>query len=204
MDLLNTIKERRSINFFDSEGKISEETLKEIIKIAWLAPSSFNLQPWEVIVVKSNKEKKVLREIAFGQPKVEEASAVIIIIANPKAVEENIEKVLESWIELGYIKEEQKEIYKGMPYKLYGEPESLTRKIFASKNAGLFAMNLMLAARGFGFETHPMDGFNEEKLKETFKIEREKIVPMLIAIGNPRKDLKLLPRAWRNFKVKFI
>lgn len=204
MDLLEGIKSRRSINFFEPEKEIDDETLREILRIAWLAPSSFNLQPWEVIVVKNKEEKKILREIAFGQPKVEEASAVLILVANPKAVEENLEEVLNSWQELGYINEEMKKNYREMPKNLYGEGESIKRKIFASKNTGLFAMNLMLTVRGFGLEAHPMDGFDEEKLKEHYKIEGEKFVPMLIAIGYPKKDLKIKPRAIRFFRVKFI
>ncbi|MEJ5167363.1 MAG: nitroreductase family protein [Thermoanaerobaculia bacterium] len=204
MELLDGIKGRRAINFFDPQREVEEKTLMEILKIAWLAPSSFNLQPWEVIVVKSKEEKKILREIAFGQPKVEEASAVLIIIANPEAVEENLEEILKNRLELGYMKKEQIEVYRNMPKKLYGEKESTKRKIFAAKNAGLFAMNLMLAARGYGLETHPMDGFDEEKLKERYKIDKEKLVPMLIALGYPKKDLKLFPQAHRFFKVKII
>lgn len=204
MLLLDAIQERRAINFFDPEREIDDETLMKILKIAWLAPSSFNLQPWEVIIVKNKEEKKILREIAFGQPKVEEASVVLIIIANPEAVEENLEEVLKNRIELGYMKPEQIEVYRNMPKKLYGEKDSIKRKIFASKNTGLFSMNLMLAARGFGLETHPMDGFDEEKLKERYNIPREKFVPMLIALGYPKKDLKLFPRAHRFFKVKII
>ncbi|MEW9083215.1 nitroreductase family protein, partial [Caldanaerobacter subterraneus] len=61
----------------------------------------------------------------------------------------------------------------------------------------LFAMNIMIVARVYGLETHPMDGFNEEKMKEFLGIDAEKIVPMIIAIGykDPSKDL--LPRAYR-------
>lgn len=43
------------------------------------------------------KRKKILRQCAFNQPKVEEASAVLIIIADPEAVEKNLERVLDSW-----------------------------------------------------------------------------------------------------------
>lgn len=62
---------------------------------------------------------------------------------------------------MGYIKPEMMGNYKNTANNLYGSPDSLKRKIFAVKNASLFAMNLMIAARGFGLETHPMDGFDE-------------------------------------------
>ncbi len=204
MDVIEAIKERRSINFFDSSKRIPEERLKELLSIASMAPSSFNLQPWKVIYVNDPEKRKILRECAFNQPKVEEASAVFIIIADPDAVEENIDNVLNSWQELGYIKQEVSDTYKEMAKNLYGEKDSIKRKLFAVKNASLFAMNLMIAARGMGLETHPMDGFDEEMIKKRFKIPDNKIIPMLIAVGYLKPGITLLPRAWRKDVEEFM
>ena len=166
MDLIQAIKERRSINFFEPGKEISDGQIKELLAIANLSPSSFNLQPWRVVVVKNPERKKALRQCAFNQPKAEEASAVLIMIADPKGVEENIDRMLDSWQELGYMKPEMRETYTGMAQNLYGPEDSLKRKIFAVKNTSLFAMSIMIAARGLGLETHPMDGFDEECIKK--------------------------------------
>ncbi|MHC1725697.1 MAG: nitroreductase family protein [Syntrophobacteraceae bacterium] len=198
MDLLNSIKERRSINFFEPGLELEDAKIKELISIANLSPSSFNLQPWRVIVVRNKERKQALRACAMNQPKVEEASAVLIIIADPEAVELHRERMLQSFVEVGYLKEEQKESIRGMTDQLYKEKESLTRKIFAVKNASLFAMNLMNAARGLGLETHPMDGFDESCIKREFGIPEDKIIPMLIAVGYLKKGVTLLPRAFRR------
>ena len=204
MELIQSIKERRSINFFEAGVEISDDTIRELLSLANLAPSSFNLQPWRVVVVKNQERKKALRKCAFDQPKVEEASVVLIIIGDPDAVELNGERVLESWANLGYISgEEQKEMSRRLMKQLYGTKDSLTRKIFAAKNAGLFGMNLMSAARGFGLETHPMDGFDEGAIKQEFGIPADKIIPMLIAIGHLKKDVTLLPRAFRRDVEEF-
>ncbi|MCX7794276.1 MAG: nitroreductase family protein [Thermodesulfovibrionales bacterium] len=204
MDVIGAIRTRRSINFFDPSKKIPEDGLKELIEISNLAPSSFNLQPWKVIIVTDPEKKKILRKCAFDQPKVEEASAVLIIIADPASVEENIERVLNSWQQLGYMRQEMRGVYKDMASKLYGEPASLKRKLFAVKNASLFAMTLMLAAKGLGFDTHPMDGFDEDCVKREFNIPEDKIIPMLIAVGYLREGITLLPRAWRRDYTEFV
>ena len=204
MDVIQTIKERRSINFFEPGKEVSDGKLKELFEIANLSPSSFNLQPWRVIVVREPQRKKVLRKCAFDQPKVEDASAVLIIIADPQGVEKNIERMLNSWQELGYMKPEMRETYKGMAQNLYGPADSLKRKIFAVKNASLFAMNLMLAAKGIGFETHPMDGFDEDCIKKEFNIPADKIIPMLIAVGSIKAGITLLPRAFRRRIGEFV
>jgi putative NAD(P)H nitroreductase len=204
MEVIQSIKDRRSINFFDPEFKIPDDKLKELITIANLAPSSFNLQPWRVIIVTDKDKKRALRKCAFDQPKAEEASAVFIIIADPEGVELNHGRVLQSWFELGYIDEKQKQNYQGIIDKLYGKGDSLTRKIFAVKNASLFAMNIMIAAKGLGFETHPMDGFDEACIKREFGIPEDKIIPMLIAVGQLKKGKTLLPRAFRRNLKEFV
>lgn len=198
METIQAIRERRSINFFQPGREIPKDTLLELLNIANLSPSSFNLQPWKVMVVKDPERKKTLRKCAFNQPKVEEASVVLILIADPKGVEENLERVLDSWQQLGYIKPEARDPSREMAKNLYGTEESLKRKIFAVKNTALFAMNLMIAAKGLGLETHPMDGFDEESIKKEFAIPPDKIIPMLIAVGYLKEGVKLLPRAFRR------
>ncbi|MEF3253941.1 MAG: nitroreductase family protein [Deferribacterales bacterium] len=204
MDILTGIKERRSINFFEVGKVIPDDTEIELIKVANLAPSSMNLQPWKLIVVKTEEMKEKLMQVAFGQPKVKEASVVFVIIADPKALEENIDKVLESWVNLGYIDKPTAEKYKQMAFALYSDPNSEKRKIFAVKNSSFFAMNLMNAARGFGLETHPMDGFDEASLKKLFNLDDNVIIPLIIACGYKREGITLLPRAFRRDIDDFV
>lgn len=204
MDVIQAIKQRRSINFFETGKEIPDNKMKELLETANLAPSSFNLQPWKVVVVKEPEKKKILKQCAFNQPKVEEASVVLILVADPAAMEENIERILDSWQELGYMRPEMRNTYKGMANNLYGEQDSLKRKIFAVKNTSLFAMNLMIAAKGLGLETHPMDGFDEDRIKKEFNIPQDKIIPMLIAVGYLRQGITLLPRAFRRKIDEFV
>lgn len=204
MDAVQAIRERRSINFFETGKELSDGRLKELIELANLAPSSFDLQPWRLIIVNTPNRQKALRKCAFDQPKVEEASAVFILIADPGAVEDNSGRVLDSWQELGYIKPEMRDTYLGMMKNLYGGPDSMTRKLFAVKNASIFGMNLMLAAKGLGLETHPMDGFDESAIKKEFNIPEDKLIPMLICVGHLRSGITLLPRAFRRDVGEFI
>jgi len=204
MDVIGAIKARRSINFFETGKELPDEKLRELLELANLAPSSMNLQPWEVLVVRTPERKKALRKCAFDQPKTEEASAVLILIANPGAIEENIDRVLDSWQKLGFIKPEGRGTYIGMVKTLYDSGESLKRKFFAVKNTSLYAMSIMIAAQGLGLETHPMDGFNEDAIKKEFHIPAEKIIPMLIAVGYLRRGITLLPRAFRRNSSEFV
>jgi len=193
MDIIQAIKERRSINFFETGKSISKEKIRELLELANLSPSSMNLQPWRVVVVMEAERKKILRKCAFDQPKAEEASAVL-----------NLGQVLDSWQALGFIKPEMRDTYTGMVKNLYDTEDSLKRKLFAVKNTALFAMNIMLAAKGLGLETHPMDGFDEDCLKKEFNIPADKTIPMLITVGYLRQGITLLPRAFRRKIEDFV
>jgi nitroreductase len=204
MNVQDALRERRSISFFDSDKAVEPALLNEVLALANLAPSSYNLQPWEVIVVASAEKKKLLRQCAFNQAKVEEAPAVLIVLADTGAVEKHIDAVLQRQVELGYLKSEAVESARKPPFSLYGDADSVTRKIFAAKNASFFAMSFMAAARGFGLETHPMDGFDDGKIREAFAIPERKIIPLLIAVGYPRPGVQLLPRGYRRALDEFV
>jgi nitroreductase len=204
MDVIEAIRDRRSINFFEPGREVPDEKLNELLEVANLSPSSFNTQPWKVVVVKDPERKKVLRECANGQPKVEECSVMLIMVADPDFIEDNFERVLDSWVELGYITEEERKGSWDLAKGLYGAPDSLKRKFTAVKNTALFAMTLMLAAKGLGLETHPMDGFDEECVKREFGIPGDKSIPMLVAVGYLKEGMELLPRAFRRDRQEFV
>ncbi len=204
MNVLDAIKTRRSINYFDPDRTVSDEQINELISLANLSPSSLNLQPWEVIVVNDPKRKAILRKCAYDQPKVSEASATLIIIANPGAIEENVDNTIKSWIELGYKKPEDAEGARKMPFQSHGDKDSLQRKFFAIKNTAFFAMSLMIAAKGLGLETHPMDGFSSDKVKSEFNIPEDRIIPLFVTVGYLKPGVTLLPRAWRRDLSEFV
>lgn len=204
MDTIQAIKERRAINYFEPGKPLPDKTLDELLELANLAPSSFDLQPWKVVAVRDPERKKKLRDCAMNQQKVEEASAVLIMVADPDGVEENKDRMLESWASLGYMKPEARGAYSEVIDSLYGARESLTRKLFATKNTALYAMTLMIAAKGIGLETHPMDGFDEACIKKEFGIPEDKIIIMLIAVGHLRSGAELLPRPFRRELDEFV
>ncbi|MDD5687419.1 MAG: nitroreductase family protein [Elusimicrobia bacterium] len=195
MDLKNIFEKRRSVNFFDTKENINETLLEKIYNIARLVPSSFNLQPWKMLLVKNQEDKRKLRKAAFNQEKIEDASVVIVLLADMEGYK-NTDKLLNDMIAKGYIKQEEKEKHSKMPETLYGNP--FAGRGFALRNVGLFAMGFMLAAKDLGVDTHPMDGFEPEKVKEAFKIPDRYEVAMLIAVGYHDKSKNLLQRLNRK------
>ncbi|ACG58007.1 nitroreductase [Hydrogenobaculum sp. Y04AAS1] len=207
MECIDAILGRRAVNFFDSTKDIDLEVLKDIINKAATAPSSYNIQPWEAVLVYTKENKQILKEICNNQPKVEQASADLIVIANPKAAIEHADDIVNSWLELGYITEGNKEAVKSAIVDSYGVKDNVIpekAKLKAVRDSSLFAMNFMITARCFGFEAHPMDGFNDKRLRDFIKLPDYKIITMVIAIGYKDQNKKLLPRAFRYSFEDFV
>jgi len=207
MECIDTILGRRAVNFFDSTKDIDLEVLKDIINKAATAPSSYNIQPWEAVLVYTKENKQILKEICNNQTKVEQASADLIVIANPKAAIEHADDIVNSWLELGYITEGNKEAVKSAIVDSYGVKDNVIpekAKLKAVRDSSLFAMNFMITARCFGFETHPMEGFDDKKLRDFIKLPDYKIITMVIAIGYKDQSKKLLPRSFRYSFEDFV
>jgi len=197
MELKQAIETRRSINYFDPNKNVDKETINKILDLAALAPSSFNLQPWKVITVLSDEKKELLKSVAFNQPKVTEASVVFILLADLDFVEKNLMGVITDMVSLGYMDEMTAAGYAERMPAAQGAPDSAKRLKSAVLNSALFGMNLMYACSAYGLESHPMGGFDEDKLKAVFEVPETLVPVMLIAAGYLKPGIKLLPRVKR-------
>lgn len=199
MDFNEILLRRRAINYFDPDRDVPEDLLRTVLEDAAKAPSSYNLQPWKVKVLRDPKLKATLQELAFNQPKVSEAPVVLMILADREAWKENaanFERQFEALVEAGMYKTEDKEQFLGATSHLYGRNDEAAQA-FANKNAGLFAMSLMYAASHHGLHTHPMDGFNHDAVKEKFGIPDQYWIPMLICVGHQKPGMEIHPKGWR-------
>src|SRR5215469_3612399 len=108
--LSQVIQERRATQSFE-HVPIHAADLEKIIRLGLEAPSGYNLQPWRFVVVREGEQKKKLSAAAFGQPKVAEASVVIVAMGDPKGWENgDLDEMLRLAAEHGFGGPEQHEI----------------------------------------------------------------------------------------------
>ena len=88
MDLLEIIKNRRSIRVFKKQA-VTQDITEKLLEAARWAPSAGNVQPWTFVVVSSQKMKRNLSMAAFGQKNLEEASVVFVVCADEKLAEQS-------------------------------------------------------------------------------------------------------------------
>jgi len=206
MNYKEIAEKRRAINFFNPDRDVSEELLTEMIELAAKAPSSFNLQPWNLMVLRDTETKEKLKALAWDQPKVVEAPVTLIVLADKDGWQEGHPTVEKNWKEMldsGAMGPDQRDWFLDAAKSLYAwSPE--TSLAYAVKNTGFFAMGLMYAATSLGLETHPMDGFDHEGVRAAFNIPDNYWIPLLLAVGYPTPDLELLPSKWRKTKDEII
>lgn len=200
MNFQEISRKRRSINFFDPEKEVPQDLLTQMVEDAACTPSSFNLQPWNLMVLRSPGEKERLKSLAWDQPKVVEAPVVLIVLADKSGWQEGhpvFEKNWQEMLKAGTMQLEQREWFLNATNSLYNwSPDA--NLAFAAKNTGFFAMSLMHAATSLGLETHPMDGFDHEAVRKEFKIPDTYWVPLLLAVGYMKPGTKLNPAKWRK------
>ncbi|WP_421902883.1 nitroreductase family protein [Maridesulfovibrio sp.] len=200
MEFPKILEKRRAVNYFDPARDVDQNLLKKIIEQAGNAPSSYNLQPWKLKVIRDMNRKKALRALAFDQPKVTEAPVILIVLADRegwKLEKSTVENVFNDFVKAGKMQAEQKEWFAGVTQGLYGRDE-IAAQAFANKNTGLFAMSLMYAATANGLESHPMDGFDHDGVRKEFNIPENYWIPMLIAIGYLNPGTETPPKSWRQ------
>ncbi len=83
MDFWDVLQARRSVRRYRTDLSVSDEQVQKLLEAAIAAPSAGNRQPWHFYVVRSQEVKDGLTEAAFGQGFVAQASAVIVVCANP-------------------------------------------------------------------------------------------------------------------------
>ena len=78
-DIIKALNWRYAVRVFDSTKKVSDEDVQTILESGRLAPSSFGIEPWRFIVVKNSEVRVKLRAASYDQPKVTDASHLIVI-----------------------------------------------------------------------------------------------------------------------------
>jgi nitroreductase len=84
MDTFDAIKERRSVKHYDPNHEFSDEEIEQLMSLAVLSPTSFNIQNWRFVIIKDPEIRKKVRSAAWDQAQVTDSSLFLIICADLK------------------------------------------------------------------------------------------------------------------------
>lgn len=205
MDNINfsqLIKDRKSANNFQQGVKISKEELNEIFKDVSLAPSCFNLQHANYLVINNEDIKEMFKDKACKQYKLQTASAAILVLGDKEAYK-SAEKIYEPMKWLKIIDETQYFETVNTIYNFYEGKGLDFMKEEAIRNGALSAMMFMLSAKNKGWDTCPMIGFDKDVTRDMFKIEDRYEIVLLITIGKEDENNRRL-RGYRKPVEEFV
>ncbi|ADI29516.1 nitroreductase family protein [Methylotenera versatilis] len=181
MNVNTAIETRRSVKSFDPHHKMTQAEIDQLMSLAMLSPTAFNIQNWRFVLVTDAVLRHQIRSVSWNQAQVEEASLLIVLTADLKAWEKQPER---------YWKNAPKaasDILVPMIGHYYANNEQLQRDE-GMRSCGMAAMTIMLAAKEMGYDTCPMDGFDFDAVGKLLNLPADHTPAMFVVVGKALKE----------------
>ncbi len=179
--LSEAIHDRRSTPSFDG-SPIPPADLRRILEAGLHAPSGYNVQPWRFIVVQSPEQRRKLRGASYNQAKVEEASAVIVACGDADGWRRDLDLMLQMGRDGGMPESYAAQARSSVPNYLSSfSPDQM--KAWLNKQVMIAYTHMLLMAEVMGYDTAPMEGFEQDKVHEVLRLPLSYTVVALLTIG---------------------
>lgn len=180
MDTKQAIRERRAVKHYDPAFEMPEAEKQELLDLALQSPTSFNLQNWRFVLVEDKEKREALREAAWGQAQVTDASLLFVLTADLKAWDKDPARY---WKDAP---QEAQDILVPMIKPFYEGKEQLQRDE-AMRSLGIVSQTIMLASKAMGYDSCPMIGFDPDKVAEIINLPDDHAIGMLLVVGKATK-----------------
>jgi nitroreductase len=182
--VIECILSRSAAKYYDPSAILSDDKIRELVRIGTSAPTSFHLQNWRFIALRTPEAKARLHPIAWHQPAIIEA-AVTFIVCGQLADSSVIPGRLAPLVEAGI-----------MPAKMVPDWEIPARDLYmeypqrqrdeAVRTGTFGAAAMIYAARSLGLGSTPMIGFDAEAVAREFALAEHEVPVMLLSVGAVR------------------
>lgn len=181
MNTIDTIRARRAVKSYDPAHHMSNEEVAELLSLALLSPTAFNIQHWRFVVVDEPALRQQIRQVAWDQAQVTDASLLLILCADLKAWEKCPER---------YWRNASAEVQAFMLPAIdqYYRGKEQTQRDEAMRSCGIAAQTLMLAAKSLGYDSCPMDGFDSAAVSQLIHLPEDHVIALFVAIGKRTQD----------------
>lgn len=182
MNTVDAIRARRAVKHFDAHHVMTEAEQRELLSLAMHSPTAFNLQHWRFVVVDDKAQRQALREVAWNQAQVTDASLLIVLCAD-----------LSSWVrrpaEFWRDAPEPVQAFMLPAIDAYYRDKAQVQRDEAMRSCGIAAQTLMLSAKAMGYDSCPMDGFDFEAVGRLIQLPADHVITMMIAVGRKTQDV---------------
>lgn len=165
--------------------KIAPDKLNRILEAARLAPSSYGLQPYSVLVVGDKALRQKIQSVACQQPQITECSHLLVFAAWDSVDERHVDEFIrltagERGMSLADL-EDYKSTINGT---VSGFASAAERFHWAAKQAYLSLGTTLAAAAAEQVDATPMEGFDSARLDELLELREKNLRSVvLMALG---------------------
>ena len=197
MDTIEAVRQRRAVKQYDPEHEMTGEEVDQLIGLAKLAPTAFNQQNYRFVLVRDAELRKQIREAAWDQAQVTDASLLIVICADLKAWEKDPARY---WANAPA----EVQDYMASAIDQYYRNREQVQRDEAMRSAGIAAQTIMLSAKSMGYDTCPMDGFDYDAVGKLINLPEDHVVAMFVVVGKAVQPAKPRPTQLTTDEVVIV
>lgn len=176
LDTFSAVEERRSVKHYDPSFVMPEADVERLMALTLLSPTSFNIQNWRFVRLQSPEVRAKVRELAWNQTQVTDASLVLLLCADLKAWDKAPQRYWQT------APKEVQDVLVPMIGQFYTGREQVQRDE-AMRSVGIAAQTLMLSAKAMGYDSCPMIGFDAEAVAHVINLPQDHVIGMMVVVG---------------------
>jgi nitroreductase len=207
-DLLEAQSWRYATKQFDPSRRIPESTWETLRKASSLSPSSYGLEPYRLVDVCDPAVRKRLREFAWNQAQVTDASHFVVFAIESPYGEEQADQFLARVVrERGVTLESLAGYRQAILGDLIHGPRSAKIATWAANQAYIVLGNLMTSAALLGVDSCPLEGLDPVKFDEILELPAKGLRTVsALALGYrlPGDKYATLPKVRKTLDELFL
>lgn len=184
MELLNSLQWRYATKRYNSEVKLSDEVVMQIVETARMAPTSSGLQPFEMILIKNQELKEKLVPVAMNQVQVKECSHLLVFAAWDTYTEARIDSVFDNMETIREMAKGEMNDYKNSLKAHFGSLTEEQQFQHAARQAYIAFGLAIGAAAELKVDASPMEGFHNDQMDEVLGLTAKGLKSVsILALG---------------------
>ena len=204
--LIEALKWRYATKKFDPTKKVPPATLATLEQATVLAPSSFGLHPWKIIVVTDPAVREKLKGASWGQTQITDCSHLFVFAIQKDVGEVEIATYIKRVAQVRGVPEAALKSYADMMVGsvVHGPIKPVVNE-WSKKQAYIGLGTLLTAAALLGVDACPMEGFDPGQYDEILGLPARKLAATVVAaVGYRAADCKGATQAKVRFEVKDV
>lgn len=206
MSLIAGLEWRHAVKAYDPSKKVSPEDISKIVEAARLAPTSSGLQPFRVLVVKSQEIKNRLAPGSLNPECMRDCSHVLVFAAWDRYTAQRIDEVYD------WTTDER-----GLPRGRFGSYTDKLKDMYLKETAAenhahiarqtYIALGLALAqAAELKIDSTPVEGFDNALIDQELELDKmglKSVSILYVGYADTEKDWLATMKKVRTPQAKF-